>query len=104
VILPLPGASGVSTGELSRRIVYTVRRGGNPARKKEKTMWYVLPYDKPIAEMLAQYPGAFPTYLSATEKAETLHDMTGQHYRVVRIEAVWSTKTASYFHEERKTA
>jgi len=34
MILPLPGASGVSTGELSRRIVYTVRRGGNPAQRR----------------------------------------------------------------------
>lgn len=67
-------------------------------------MYYVLRYDKPIAEMLAQDPFGFPAYSSAKENADILHGITGRHYHVVQVESVWCTKTLADRHEERKTA
>jgi len=67
-------------------------------------MWYVVRENKHLAEELAEFPAGFNTFADAKEKAETLHDMTGRHHRVVHIEYVWSTKVLADRHEERGAA
>ena len=56
-------------------------------------MWYVIPHNKTIAEVLAPNPSAFLNFSDARDKAEFLRKETGIHYHVIKIQTVWTTKT-----------
>ncbi len=56
-------------------------------------MWYVIPHNKSIAEHLAQSQSGFNNFGEAREKADFLRAETGNHYHVIKIQTVWTTKT-----------
>jgi len=56
-------------------------------------MWYVIPYNKSIAETLAHNPASFNNFGEARDKAEFLREETGDHYQIIKIQTAWTTKT-----------